>query len=342
MSRCDMLILKGDEILSLLRGRELELIEMVRAAYLAHAREESMLPHSVFLRFPRDAKNRIIALPAYLGAEFRVAGIKWIASFPENLAAGIDRASGVMVLNSMETGRPIALLEGSIISAKRTAASAVLAARSLHADSPTALGLIGCGLINYEIARFLLRVFPDLREVYIFDQVLDNALRFKDKVRELSEKLSVEVVPDIKAVFCRSSLLSFATTAGTPHIKDFTGLAPGSTVLHISLRDLSPELILSCDNVVDDIDHVCRAQTSLHLAEGITGDRRFIRCTLAELLQGKAATRAAAKSTTVFSPFGLGILDLAIARYAYERAAQAEMGTVIESFLPAPWFERVD
>jgi N-[(2S)-2-amino-2-carboxyethyl]-L-glutamate dehydrogenase len=340
MSQCDMLVLKGDEILSLLRDRELELIDVVRTAYLAHARDESMLPHSVFLRFPQDARNRIIALPAYLGAEFRTAGIKWIASFPENLASGIDRASAVMILNSVETGRPIALLEGSIISAKRTAASAVLAARYLQAGSPAAVGLIGCGLINFEIVRFLLLVFPEIKEVFIFDQILENALRFKDKVRELSERVSVELVPDISAVFRNSSLVSFATTAGTPHIKDFSGLATGSTILHISLRDLVPELILSCDNVVDDIDHVCRAQTSLHLAEQIAGDRRFIRCTLADVLEGKAAARAASETTTVFSPFGLGILDLAIARFAYERAAQAGLGAVIESFLPDPWFER--
>ena len=71
----DLLILKSDEVLSLLEGKELELIRIVREAYQTHASGDSTLPHSSFLRFPDNEKNRIIALPAYLGQGFGLAGI---------------------------------------------------------------------------------------------------------------------------------------------------------------------------------------------------------------------------------------------------------------------------
>jgi len=69
-------ILKGDDVASLLRSREPDLIRIVRKAYEAHACGLSDLPYSTFLHFPDDPKNRIIALPAYLGSYFQVAGVK--------------------------------------------------------------------------------------------------------------------------------------------------------------------------------------------------------------------------------------------------------------------------
>jgi 2,3-diaminopropionate biosynthesis protein SbnB len=338
MRDSDIVILKGDQILSLLKGRELELIEAVRMAYLTHAAGESSLPQSTFLGFAGKPRDRIIALPAYLGQGFEVAGIKWIASFPENLNLGMDRASAVIILNSPLTGRPEAFIEGSIISAKRTAASAALAARTLHEGlSPATVGLLGCGVINYEIARFILATYTGVERLLVSDIDEHRASRFKDKCQRLSERITVEVVKDSHALLREAKLVSLATTAIQPHITDLSECQPGSTILHISLRDLAPQVILSSDNVVDDIDHVCRAQTSVHLAEQLTGTRDFIRCTLADVLGGRATPRRDAESIVVFSPFGLGVLDLAVAKLAREIGLVKHPETVITSFLPVGW-----
>jgi ornithine cyclodeaminase len=335
----DILILKGAQVLDLLSGREGEIVGIVETAYKAHGRGDSSLPHSTFLRFPDDQKNRIIALPAYLGEEFGVAGIKWISSFPENISRGLDRASAVIILNSVKTGRPEAIIEGSIISAKRTAASAALAARSLQNGRPhTSAGLLGCGLINFEILRFLRETCPRLEEFRVFDLDAARAAQFRDKCRD-SFGVRAEVAPDVESLFDGCQLVSMATTAATPHIKELTPRAQVNTILHVSLRDLAPELILACDNVVDDIDHVCRSQTSVHLAQQLTGDRSFIRCTLSDVLEGRAPSRRDDESVVVFSPFGLGVLDIALAKYVCERGVEASQGTFMSSFLPDAWAE---
>lgn len=333
----DILILKGHEVATLLDGRELELIQTVRLAYEAHAENRSSLPHSTFLRFPDQPRDRIIALPAYLDTGFGVAGIKWIASFPGNLEKGLDRASAVMILNSTLTGRPEAILEGSIISAKRTAASAALAAQVLHSGDGDTATIIGCGLINFEITRFLLAACPQIKRLFIFDLDAERMQQFSQRCLDTFALEKVEVVPDIGTALRSSPLISLATTAITPHISDLSGCLPGTTLLHISLRDLTAEVIMSCDNVVDDLDHVCRAETSIHLAEQVSGNRDFVRCTLADVLQGKAPKRRDEQSLTVFSPFGLGILDMAVGDLARQLGLREGLGVTIDSFLPGSY-----
>ncbi|HEX8178804.1 MAG TPA: 2,3-diaminopropionate biosynthesis protein SbnB [Pyrinomonadaceae bacterium] len=336
----DLLILKGHEVLSLLAGREAELIRTVGAAYQAHAEGDSSLPHSTFLRFPADQRNRIIALPAYLGEEFGVAGIKWVSSFPGNLALGLDRASAVVILNSPQTGRPEAIIEGSIISAKRTAASAALAAQLLQQDRPTRrAAFLGCGLINFEIARSLMAACPDLTHFVVYDLDAARAAHFAQKCAATFAPVTTEVAPDLASLLRAAPLISMATTAGQPYINELDGCAPGSTILHISLRDLAPELILAGDNIVDDVDHVCRAQTSIHLTEQLVGHRDFVRCTLADILRGHAPARRDADSIAIFSPFGLGVLDLAVSKLVRDLALAESKGSRISSFLPAPWLD---
>jgi 2,3-diaminopropionate biosynthesis protein SbnB len=337
----DILILRGEEVIKLLKGQELRVIDTVQAAYAAHADGASSLPHSLFLRFPDDPRNRIIALPAYLNHGFNAAGMKWIASFPANGLSGLDRASAVLIINSATTGRPEAMLEASVISARRTAASAALAARCLSSERKVErVGLIGCGLINYEIVRFLLAVFPTIGSLALYDKSSNSAAMFTEKVHELFGDLDIQVKPHVDDVFASSRLISFATTAVEPFVENIDACLPGSTILHVSLRDLKPQVILGADNVVDDVDHVCRAQTSVHLAEQVAGNRAFIRCTLADVFGGTAPLKQDPSQVTIFNPFGLGVLDLALGKLVCNLAAEQSVGTVIQSFLPEVWHQR--
>ena len=333
-----ILILTGNEIRSLLSGRENDIIRLVEAAYRNYAEGESVLPHSTFLRFPDNEKSRLIVLPAYLGDEFKIAGVKSIASFPANIEQGMDRASATLVLNSALNGRPVAMLEGSVISAKRTAAGAALAARYLHREKdPLCLGLVGCGPINYEIARFLLAVYPRLTHFIAYDLDPRRISHFKNKCRDLSVNVEFTSAADIETVLTQAPLVSFATTAPSPYVHNIPNCSFNRTILHVSLRDLAPEVILSCENIVDDIDHVCRAQTSIHLTEHLIGNRNFIEGTLSEYLHGDKVIEEARGKTVVFSPFGLGALDLAVGKFVYDLGVKLGLGAVIESFIPDPW-----
>jgi len=330
-----LLVLGADDVAAVLRGRDREVISAVEDAYCAHVRGETSLPHSAFVYLP-GAGNRIIALPAYLGEPVDVAGVKWISSVPGNIERGLDRASAVVILNSVETGRPKAVLEGSLISARRTSASAISAARVLH-PNPQRIALVGCGLLNFEIARLAASVFPALDEFILYDLDAERSIFLAGELRQTPGASVIRVAGSIEEACGAATLVSFATTAGSPYVSDPEMFRQCATILHISLRDLSPEVILKFDNVVDDADHVCRANTSLDLAAKIKGDRSFIRCSLGEILLEQAPARKDATTPVIFSPFGLGILDLAVANLVYEAALSSGFGVTVPSFCKSAW-----
>ena len=333
----DLRVVTARDVSAALDGRERDVMDAVRDAYLTHGLGDTALPHSLFLRFSPDKPDRIIALPAYLGGAEPVAGVKWIASFPGNVARGVDRASAVLVLNSPTTGFPEVVMEGSIVSMRRTAASTALAARALHGNPDVeCVGVVGCGPIGFEILRYLRVVFPRLAVVVAVDTQPEHARKFAARVREeLSPDIAVSIAPLGEALSaCR--LLAFATTAAAPHVADPAAFGPDATVLNVSLRDFTPEVILAADNVVDDVDHVVRERTSLHLAELAVGHRRFVRCTLADVLAGAEPARTGDRPV-FFSPFGLGILDLAVARLVLRATSDRPLGVVVPDFLPQGW-----
>src|SRR5690242_13140888 len=166
----DLSIINGKTVFDIVRAHRAECIRIVREAYLAHADGKSVNPDSYFLQFPEKPDCRIIALPAFLGDGFGVAGLKWIASYPGNVQRGFPRASAVLVLNSYDTGYPFAILESSIISAARTAASAALAADWLngHTRRARALGIVGTGLIARYVYDFLIDTGWEIEDVRLF------------------------------------------------------------------------------------------------------------------------------------------------------------------------------
>ena len=86
-------VISGAQVQRVLQGQEKQIVELVEATYRLHGVGESVNPPSYFLRFPDRPSARIIALPASVGGPVRVDGLKWISSFPGNVAAGVPRAS---------------------------------------------------------------------------------------------------------------------------------------------------------------------------------------------------------------------------------------------------------
>jgi N-[(2S)-2-amino-2-carboxyethyl]-L-glutamate dehydrogenase len=325
-------VISGAQVQHALRGRENQIMKLVEATYRLHGAGDSVNPPSYFLRFPDRPSSRIIALPASIGGQVRVDGLKWISSFPDNVTAGIPRASAVLILNDHDTGYPFACLESSIISATRTAASAALAADWLSRGwrRPTRVGFFGVGLIARYIHTFLAGTGWSFDKIGVHDLSADSAAGFCDYLQQSGTTGQITVHDSAEQLIRSSDLVVFATVAGQPHVSDPSWFEHHPLVLHVSLRDLAPQVVLASTNIVDDVEHCLKANTSPHLAEQLTGNRDFLHGTLDDVMAGRVTVPA--DRPVVFSPFGLGVLDLAVGKYVYDEVARSGELHVIGDF----------
>jgi ornithine cyclodeaminase len=325
-------VISGAQVERALRGRVNQIVELVEATYRLHGAGDSVNPPSCFLRFPDRPSSRIIALPASIGGQGRVDGLKWISSFPENVAAGIPRASAVLILNDHDTGYPFACLEASIISATRTAASAASAADWLSRGRrrPSRVGFFGVGLIARYIHTFLAGTGWSFDEIGVHDLSAGNAAGFRGHLEQSCTASKITVHDSAETLIRSSDLVVFATVAGQPHVSDRSWFEHNPLVLHVSLRDLAPEIVLASTSIVDDIEHCLKADTSPHLAEQLTGNRDFLLGTLDDVMAGRVTVPA--DRPLVFSPFGLGVLDLAVGKYVYDEVVRSGELHVVDDF----------
>ena len=259
-------------------------------------------------------------------------GLKWISSFPDNVTAGIPRASAVLILNDPATGYPFACLESSIISATRTAALAASAADWLSRarGRPARRRVLRRGPDRPLRPHLPGRTGWSFDEIGVHDLSAEHAGGFRGYLEQAGPASRITVHEGAESLIRSSDLVIFATVAGQPHVTDPAWFDHAPLVLHLSLRDLAPQILLASANIVDDVDHCLKAGTSPHLAEQLAGHRRFVDGTLDDVMAGRVTVPAG--RTAVFSPFGLGVLDLAVGRYVYDEVARAGELNVIDGF----------
>lgn len=187
----------------------------------------------------------------------------------------------------------------------------MIGAHYLHGGSRhiRRLGVVGCGLIAQNVIAFFRQLGWQIDALSLVDTDLYRAHAFARK--PAMAPLACTAGTAIGATGACDMVL-FATTAGQPHMFDPALFSHHPTVLHLSLRDLAPASMLQAQNVVDDVEHSLKAHTSLHLAEQESGQRDFIAGDIAELFKGHF--RPDPQRLRIFSPFGMGILDLSLAQ----------------------------
>ena len=323
-------IVPGATVKRVIDANKQQVFDAVEEAYRLHGSGNTVNPDSYFLLYPDKPSARIIALPAHLGGTVQKSGIKWVSSFPENTASNLARASAVLILNDPATGYPLACLEASLISATRTAASAALAAEHISPEPfQGTLGIIGTGVIARTTVEWLLFRNWKFNKVNLYDVDRKSVEQFSNWLQN-EYNIEADIQDNLADSVAESSLILFTTTAPEPYLDDEKLFAHSPTVLHLSLRDICPNVILASQNIADDVEHCMKAKTSLHLTEIETGNRDFMAGTLVDVLEKKFELER--DKARIFSPFGLGILDVAVGNFVLEATKSTGAAIALPEF----------
>jgi N-[(2S)-2-amino-2-carboxyethyl]-L-glutamate dehydrogenase len=285
-------------------------------------------PLKPYLRF-REPANRMIAMPAFVGGDVHISGIKWIASFPNNNLFGLPRAHNTIILNDPITGEPIAFFNSGLLNGLRTAAvsGAILSAYVVKREpADLRLGIMGWGPIGRLHLEMCADLFGDkLKRINLYDPKGIDPSTIPEAVRAITD-----IADDWQTVYRESNVIATCTVSNERYIDE----APpqGSLLLHVSLRDYKPESVAKVKAIiVDDWQEVCRENTDveqLHLRYGLLeSDVR----TMADVLCRNGFAAFAANETVFFNPMGLAIFDMGIADYYWREALRLGKGVVLDN-----------
>jgi len=286
-------------------------VEAVREGFIAYAKGEWTMPPKIYVAAYPNGDFR--AMPA-IGAGH--ATLKWVTSFPVNLERGLPTVKAIVLVSDAETGMPVAVLEGSALTALRTGAAAVLAAETLGRRKAKTVAVIGAGVNGKATARtFLARG----REVMIWD--LDS-----ERARAAAEELGATVAADREEALA-ADIVATVTPAYEPLISE-SFLRPGQ---HVSLMgadgpgkcEIDPREIARTHVFCDEWAQASHAGELQHSVREHLVKREQV-TQLGDVLAGLAPGRANGKEITTFDSTGLAIQDLALALAVLEQVGELE------------------
>ena len=173
--------------------------------------------HPEFPEMPEDGPDRrFMAMPAYLGGKFDMAGVKWYGSNVGNREKGLPRSILMITLNDKETGAPKAYLSGNLVSAYRTAAVPGAGVKRLAREDAKVLGIVGAGVINSITVETFAALRPSINTLKISGRGQASIDRCIAYVKEKCPQIKTFVVCDSLEDCVRGSdILSFATSTPT-------------------------------------------------------------------------------------------------------------------------------
>lgn len=218
-----------------------------------------MFPESSpFPEMPVDGPDRrFMAMPAYLGGKFDMAGMKWYGSNCENKEKGLPRSILMLILNDKDTGAPLAFMSANILSAYRTGAVPGVGFKTFAREDATTIGIVGPGVMSKTALAAAMAVRPSIKTIKVKGRGKASLDKFIESAREDYPGVEVYAVETIEEAVRDSDIVSVSTSSPTgdpslyPYI-DEAWIKPGAIIESTAALRFDDDFLINRARTVTD------------------------------------------------------------------------------------------
>ncbi|MAH80656.1 MAG: ornithine cyclodeaminase family protein [Rickettsiales bacterium] len=294
-----------------------ESLKVVEKAFVEYSLGKSKMPSKVYLDLP-EFNGDFRAMPAYESSQ-QFAGVKWVNVHANNPKIGLPTVMGTILLNNPETAEPLAVVEGTRLTALRTGAASGVATKYLSSPTSKTLALVGSGIQSFYQAEATLLI-RDIKTIKLFDIRKESMLDLSAKI-EASYNVDIIMSNSIEDCVNNADIVITTTPSKRPilrkewlknnvHINAMGADAKGK-------RECDDQIILSSQLVIDDFEQASHSgEINVPLSNKLI-TKKDIKSTLGEIIMGKTIINP--EKLTLFDSTGLAIQDIALAGFVYKK-----------------------
>jgi ornithine cyclodeaminase len=308
-----------------------ECIDLMADTLTMLAGGDALLPLRTMLMLP-GGQNLMGLMPSYLGG-IQSVGVKVIAAFPTNYGTEYDTHQGVVLLFDTQHGLLRAIVDGTAVTAIRTAAVSGVATNLLARQDAHDLAILGAGTQG-RTHLAAMRAVRNIDRVRVFSLPLEGAHAFAERESRRHD-CPIEVVRSAREAVEGADIICTVTTAREPVLHG-EWLAPGTHINAVgaftpTTRELDTEAVVRSRLYVDRRESTLgeAGEFLIPKGEGLIDDEHIVG-ELGEVLTDQVAGRGSADEITLFKSLGIAVEDLASAYYVWTQARERGVGTWVE------------